>query len=371
MSTVSKTGVAAHIYSASPGGPRGQASLSIASLKAAENAIWLCATHASLVDKNRGSDFPPSVLASYKSFHETAVYREHTGIKAPLGWFHQMRIFESPIFQTPTIIRFGQLTSFSGQNESGKTSLWEWLAATSDPSRALKRWRGNWLGDLSLRFEVTYFNPQANVLYIEVSKSGSVKFELNEMPVPFNPIATRFVVLRQYDKSGLEDHEKGLWDNWSDLERIATVLGIDLLALENILPSVGKIDGVVERIWVDPIRADELMVQLSEGWTPYPFRTLSTSEQVRVLIGIGIAIANFSAGYIPSVLVIESFRSFDIHNQHLLAHYLASPERLFQTIVESHSLENFGSLKLSALWETVALEGRRSNVLIRQNEIRE
>src|SRR5436305_14812224 len=48
---VSITGAAAHIYSASPSGPRGQAELTKDSLCSAENAICLCKTHAKLIDK--------------------------------------------------------------------------------------------------------------------------------------------------------------------------------------------------------------------------------------------------------------------------------------------------------------------------------
>ena len=60
---VSNTGVAAHIYSASPQGPRGQAGLRDADITAPENAIWLCSYHARLVDNNRGAQFPPTLLS--------------------------------------------------------------------------------------------------------------------------------------------------------------------------------------------------------------------------------------------------------------------------------------------------------------------
>ncbi len=49
------TGVAAHIFSAAPGGPRGQGGLTTQDLVRPENGIWLCENHARLVDANRGS----------------------------------------------------------------------------------------------------------------------------------------------------------------------------------------------------------------------------------------------------------------------------------------------------------------------------
>src|ERR1017187_9062507 len=59
-------GVAAHIFSAAAGGPRGRGGLSSEQLRSPTNAIWLCADHARLVDTNRGTKFPPATLQSYK-----------------------------------------------------------------------------------------------------------------------------------------------------------------------------------------------------------------------------------------------------------------------------------------------------------------
>src|SRR5580658_2496793 len=90
--TVSITGVAAHIYSAAPKGPRGRGSLSQFELSTSSNAMWLCETHAKLIDNNRGTEYPPAVLTSYKGLHEAAIMRRHNGLNAPLGWFHEIRI---------------------------------------------------------------------------------------------------------------------------------------------------------------------------------------------------------------------------------------------------------------------------------------
>ena len=58
------SGVAAHIFSASAGGPRGQGGLSDEQLASASNAIWLCAIHARMVDANRGVSYPAPLLLS-------------------------------------------------------------------------------------------------------------------------------------------------------------------------------------------------------------------------------------------------------------------------------------------------------------------
>ena len=54
-------GVAAHIFSASPKGPRGQGGLSDKELALPENGIWLCANHARLIDVNKGNAYPAEI----------------------------------------------------------------------------------------------------------------------------------------------------------------------------------------------------------------------------------------------------------------------------------------------------------------------
>lgn len=59
-------GVAAHIRAASPGGPRYDPSQTQSDRTSIKNAIWLCGSCASLIDKNGGNDFPPDALERWK-----------------------------------------------------------------------------------------------------------------------------------------------------------------------------------------------------------------------------------------------------------------------------------------------------------------
>jgi hypothetical protein len=58
-------GVAAHITGASPGGPRFNANLSVEERTGAENGIWLCQTHAKLVD-NDSTRFTVETVRDWK-----------------------------------------------------------------------------------------------------------------------------------------------------------------------------------------------------------------------------------------------------------------------------------------------------------------
>jgi len=72
-------GVAAHITSAAPGGPRFDASLSPDMRRQADNAIWLCQICAKRVD-NDESQFPVSVLRAWRTLAE---HRAHSSIGKP------------------------------------------------------------------------------------------------------------------------------------------------------------------------------------------------------------------------------------------------------------------------------------------------
>ena len=66
-----KTGEAAHVCAASPGGPRYDMSQSEKERKGISNAIWLCGACAALVDKNRGASYPAAHLRKWKRDHES------------------------------------------------------------------------------------------------------------------------------------------------------------------------------------------------------------------------------------------------------------------------------------------------------------
>jgi 5-methylcytosine-specific restriction endonuclease McrA len=67
------TGKAAHITAASPGGPRYDPSLSHEQRSSISNGVYLCANCADKIDKNRGLDFPLSLIMQWKQEHEAWV----------------------------------------------------------------------------------------------------------------------------------------------------------------------------------------------------------------------------------------------------------------------------------------------------------
>lgn len=64
------TGKAAHITAAAEGGPRYDGTLTPEQRSDISNAIFLCSNCADMIDKNKGIDFPASMLLDWKNQHE-------------------------------------------------------------------------------------------------------------------------------------------------------------------------------------------------------------------------------------------------------------------------------------------------------------
>ena len=64
-----KTGIAAHIRAAEPGGPRYDAGQTAEERRSIHNAIWLCTTCSTAIDKDE-SRYPVETLLQWKSAHE-------------------------------------------------------------------------------------------------------------------------------------------------------------------------------------------------------------------------------------------------------------------------------------------------------------
>jgi hypothetical protein len=76
-----KFGVAAHVCAAAPGGPRYLASMTPNERSSISNAIWLCPTHAALIDRDSVT-YTPQRLRDMKSAHEARMTAEQSGVRS-------------------------------------------------------------------------------------------------------------------------------------------------------------------------------------------------------------------------------------------------------------------------------------------------
>lgn len=357
------TGVAAHIFSASPGGPRGSGGLNHGELRSTRNAIWLCADHARLIDTNRGASYPPALLLSYKALHEARISREQNGIYAPLGWFQQLTIENGPVFRPSTTLRLGKVTLIIGRNASGKTLLCKWFASICDPS-FLSRWRFRRNEQQSIRMRVVYFDPIERTARLEVGPEGTVKYFVDDAEVPFYPYALRVVFLKTYHYSSKLGQD--------DLQFIADVLSLDESTIRNLISCVNT-DGNCQ---IHNVRLENTV----DGWTLFAdvpgtvpglaFGSLSGSEQAQVLIELAVATARISARYVPTILLLDGgVTSFDSTRIRWLSERLSSPAHLFQTvIVVPNEPRAIDELRWAG-WEVIRLIGIETDVTVDQNPL--
>jgi energy-coupling factor transporter ATP-binding protein EcfA2 len=188
-------GEAAHIFSASPGGPRGQQGALLEEIGSAANAIWLCRDHAKIVDARRGQDYPVAALLSYKQRQEGRIAREIGSLPLPFGWLETLRIHESPVFETSAAVHFGKATVVSGDNGSGKTTLTKYLA-TAVSAEPVGVPFPNKLHERVHHYSLLYRRPERH--QIEVRAEGTrVGYALDDEVAPFNSLPFSVIVLKE------------------------------------------------------------------------------------------------------------------------------------------------------------------------------
>ena len=319
------TGVACHIYSAAERGPRGQGNLSPDQLADIENALWLCANHARSIDANRGTDYPPERLFSFKTSHESLVSFKQRGIAVGFGWIQSVTIEESPVFARGSTLYLARTTVVLGGNESGKTALCEWLAGSGDIS-FLKRWsaRGNHNGRTQVRFDAV--TPLPLTWTIRVFEESNIQFKMNGQAVPRLNLAHGFVYVS----------ERPLWrPEETSSSYLARWLHIDPALVRNIVRSLAMRGSFCMHNPRFETQEDHesLLVDLDGTAPGLDFRILSSSEQSRVAIEFAVELARFEAEQQPTLLLIDCMTGFDQARFQEYLEFLANQSERFQIII--------------------------------------
>lgn len=354
---VAITGTAAHIFSKSPKGPRGQGELSYDKLCNPENGIWLCEVHGKLIDTNRGEKYSAPLLLSYKSYHEARIAREQGGVRSPFGWLQSLHISGSPIFKNDQDLNLGKLTVLIGSNGTGKTALCELIRGLGDPA-SLNRWLIARRTSLDVSYQATYFDPEERRIDV-TCQNHRVIYLVNGKESPFNPFAPRIVHLKE---------TRPRWDEQNDLDIVAEQLGVDPLIIRNILPKLGsfRYGRTRQARIVDTEGGARIIADIETTHPGLLFRQLSSGEQACLAIDVAIALASSSAEYYPTILILDDVPC--ALDKELLAQYLeelGSSNNVFQAIcVFPHEkrIEWKG-------WERVLLVGIPPNVHIDQSPV--
>lgn len=316
-------GVACHIYSAAPGGPRGQGSLTAEQLGDVENGFWACQDHAKLIDTNEGARYPANLLRSWRELHQARIYHELSGLRLPVRWVERIAIERSAtvrghhMFKPDQELALGRVTLLLGENGSGKSAICDWLASSMSEER-LQRW-----DDMELSVSVTVHNPEPHT-FAMAQTANKRAFRLDGSLVPFNPLP----VVVQFVRRPLRSVLRGA----SEVEELAQWLGVDSLMIRSIAARIADDENpMVESAFVDA--EGRLTARLRIEKEAFTYSQLGNGARVMLAIGFAIARAKHTGVHVPTVLVVDGcFYSFDEQNQAMLVRELARIER-FQTIV--------------------------------------
>ncbi|WP_205620547.1 ATP-binding protein [Pseudomonas psychrophila] len=172
-------GFACHIYSAAGDGPRGRGGQTEEFIRSEKNGIWCCSTHAGLVDKKKGIEFPAAVLFAWKALAEARARKLLDDTPSPLGWVDTIGFSEYGNLITPPRITLSRNTLIYGPNCSGKTSLMEAAASVSD-SRYAVMFCGTSKGfHLKYKVQINYSTVDAHnkTLELEICNGSLIRRE--------------------------------------------------------------------------------------------------------------------------------------------------------------------------------------------------
>ena len=314
-------GVAAHIYSASPGGPRGTGGWPAARRRDAANGIWLCQDHARMIDTNSGGAFPASLLFQWRTVHEAYLRLEMRGLAPPAaGLITEIAVRGGPGETRNRSVPLSILNFVRGTNNSGKSTLLDLLACAEQPGYLADR---HWIN--GLRADVHWFDPHPRTLRLE-APSGEMRLVLDNRSTPVVSAPYRTIVVRHHQVPLRNHHD------------LASELGLSDCVFLDVLAQVpDRVRGMVESVEV----LNGTPVVDLVGW-PEPIRcdgSASGGAMWILLFESAIALAQIRSDREPTLLLVDEVELF-LHPRLVPRMFQLLAERTsgFQTVVASHAI---------------------------------
>lgn len=337
---ISSIGEAAHIYSASISGPRGQGSLTDDQLKSVGNGFWACKNHARLIDTNSGQGFSAEQLKSWKVLQEEKIKQHQGRLYRNPSWINSISIFENPLFKSGQKIHFGKVTYIRGEyNSCGKTSLLNWITCLSS-FRYLDGYTNS-----SVHVEIDYYFPNFNKISVRTD-GDTITSTINDKEVIFNP--HQMGVYKVIDESVIRSRPEGV----DDEVFLCNIFCIDKVKLREVLKQLGKssysyIESAEIRYVMPPMFHDEeedgfiptgefLHVKLKSLPDAYRLQELSTSQKFCVMFEFSLELVKLMSEQIPCMLLVDLHTEKEIGEVNdRYIDYLTSSSANFQTVIAS------------------------------------
>lgn len=337
-------GMAAHIYAASPSGPRGTGGLSAAERREPENGIWTCYFHGKAIDSDSGGAFSADQLKAWKRLHEARKNAEMTGAAQDrFGLVESISVNSAPAL-TGRKFDLGMRNIITGPNASGKTVLARLIASVAYPDHVARLSQRR-----NVDIEVRWFDPYIHNV-ATAGRAGNVTHVLDGRPVPYvaRPYKT---MLLNYE---YEDIDLG------NLVTLSQIFDLSLSAMKGMLSILVGSSDLVKEISIHGTRIDWVLE--IAGRTVRSTNGQEISRGVRSLILLELAgfHAQFHARVEPTFLLIDEMLDFFHPRESIAAlRRLQVTAEHAQVAVISHSTAIVG--ELAGEWTFTTLSEHRPN----------
>lgn len=350
---VVNTGVAAHITAASPGGPRYDASRTPEQRASSHNGIWLCGTHAHLVDTDV-IRFTTARLQQYRSDHELRVRLEQSGLARPPSMVTEIEVVNQARLRDVRL-ELSKATWVLGCNSSGKTTLAHAVAGLFD--RTFEEWIRARRSCSSSRVSISMFTSDTHRYSIEL-KDDDVRFRLDGVESPRIPLPVHILFLQdRFGSPGIQPQRVSSGDFMTDY---ALHFGLTPGDLSCILEHVRA----GPRYFMEDVAARDGHVFARDSRGEWRYEALSGSQRALVDTEILFRLATYHSTLAPTFVLLEHVPSYlDERRLAEFASTISQRSLPFQTLVlmvQRPRLPDFGEARV---YEFVAQGGGAYGVL--------
>jgi hypothetical protein len=235
------TGMAAHIYAASPGGPRGTGGLTAAERSEPENGIWCCYSHGKAIDSANGNAYSAVELKAWKRLHEARKSAEMAGVPLDrFGLVETIAVNSAPASLSGRKFALGMRNIITGPNASGKSILTRLIASVTYPDHVAELSQHR-----NVDLEVRWFDPYTHDV-ATTGRSGNVTHILDGRPVPY--------VARPYKTILLNENKS--YHHPLSLVALSQLFDLSLSAMKGTLGMLAQSSELVKEVNVHDTQID-------------------------------------------------------------------------------------------------------------------
>ncbi len=340
---VVNVGMAAHIYAASPSGPRGTGGLSAAERSEPENGIWCCYSHGKAIDSDAGHAYSVAQLKAWKRLHEARKGAEVNGRPQDhFGLVESIAVNSAPGSLAGRRFELGMRNIITGPNASGKSILARLIASVAYPDHVAELSH-----DRDVDIEVRWFDPQTHDVATS-GRSGNVTHVLDGRPVPYVARPYKTVLLSMRESAG----------SIGSLISLAQVFDLSSSAMKATLGMLAETGGLIKEVRVMGTRIDWTLDVNGRTVRSVGDASLNRSIESLILMELAVVHAQHHARVEPTFLLLDEALDFYVPKVQIAAlERLQKAAEHAQVAVISHSPTI--AAEAAADWTLTTLDNHR------------